>query len=120
MGCRLKRNLGIELSEQNFANWHLRAGSELNPVAQAIRDFIRSQPAVNADESKIQVLDEKGRSDTLDSWMWVIYSAAADKPAAYFQYDVSRSSDVFKGIVGDCDGYIQADAYLRVSADAGQ
>jgi len=111
------RNLGIDLSEQNFANWHLRAGSELKPVAQAIRDFILSQIAVNADESRIQVLDEKGREDTLDSWMWVICSATPGKPAAYFQYDVSRSSDVFKGIVGDYSGYLQADAYVGYQTD---
>lgn len=110
-------NLGISLSAQNFANWHLRAGSELKPVAQAIKDFILSQPAVNADETRIQVLDEKGRSDTLDSWMWVICSADAHKPAAYFQYDISRSSDVFKGIVGDYNGYLQADAYVGYQTD---
>ena len=110
-------NLGIRLSAQNFANWHLRAGSELKPVAQAIKDFILSQPAVNADETRFQVLDEKGRSDTLDSWMWVICSANAHKPAAYFQYDISRSSDVFKGIVGDYDGYLQADAYVGYQTD---
>jgi len=106
------RNLGVDLSEQNFANWHLRAGSELKPVAEAIRDFILTQPAVNADESRIQVLDEKERRDTLDSWMWVICSATPGKPAAYFQYDASRSSDVFKGIVGDYAGYLQADCYV--------
>ena len=106
------RNLGIDLSEQNFANWHLRAGLELKPVAQAVRDFILAQPAVNADESRIQVLDEKDRADTLDSWMWVICSATPGKPAAYFQYDTSRSSDVFKHIVGDYAGYLQADAYI--------
>jgi len=111
------RNLGIDLSEQNFANWHLRAGSELKPVAQAVRDFILSQPALNADESRVQVLDEKDRADTLDSWMWVICSATPGKPAAYFQYDVSRSSDVFKDIVGGYAGYLQADAYIGYQTD---
>jgi len=106
------RNLGVELSEQNFANWHMRAGSELKPVAEAIKGFILSQSAVNADETRIQVLDEKGRSDTLDSWMWVICSATPGKPAAYFQYDVSRSSDVFKGIVGNYAGFLQSDGYI--------
>lgn len=105
------RNLGVDLSEQNFANWHMRAGTELKPVAGAIKDFILSQAAVNADETRIQVLDEKDRSDTLDSWMWVLCSATPGKPAAYFQYDVSRSSDVFKGIVGNYSGYLQTDGY---------
>lgn len=106
------RNLGVDLSEQNFSNWHMRAGSELNPIADAIKDFILSQKAVNADETRVQVLDEPGRKDTLDSWMWVICSATPDKPAAYFQYDVSRSSDVFKEIVGNYSGFLQADCYV--------
>jgi transposase len=110
------RNLGVELSEQNFANWHLRAGSELKPVAQAIRDFILTQPAINADESTLQVLAEQGRSDNLKSWMWVLCSATPHKPAAYFQYDVSRSSDVLKGMVGGYNGYLQADAYSGYQA----
>ena len=106
------RNLGVDLSEQNFANWHMRAGTELKPVAEAIKDFILSQPAINGDETRLQVLDEPGRKDTLDSWMWVICSATPGKPATYFQYDVSRSSDVFKGIVGDYSGFLQADCYV--------
>ncbi|MBI9096663.1 MAG: IS66 family transposase [Sphaerochaeta sp.] len=105
-------NLGVDLSEQNFANWHMRAGSELKPVAEAIKGFILSQDAINGDESRLQVLDEKGRADNLDSWLWVICSATPGKPAAYFQYDPSRSSDVFKGIVGDYAGYLQADCYV--------
>jgi transposase len=44
--------------------------------------------------------------------MWVICSATPGKPAAYFQYDTSRSSDVFKNIVGDYAGYLQADGYI--------
>ncbi|WP_425358214.1 IS66 family transposase [Sphaerochaeta pleomorpha] len=37
-------------------------------------------------------------------------SATPHKPAAYFQYDLSRSSDVLKGMVGEYNGYLQADA----------
>lgn len=110
------RNLGVELSEQNFANWHLRAGSELKPVAQAIRDFILTQPAINADETKLQVLAEQGGSHNLKSWMWVLCSATPHKPAAYFHYDVSRSSDVLKGMMGGYNGYLQADAYSGYQA----
>jgi len=104
------QNLGVDLSEQNFANWHIRAGSELKPVAEAIKRFILSQEAVNADETKLQVLDEEERADELKSWLWVMCSATPGKPAAYFQYDVSRSSDVFKEMVGDYAGFLQSDA----------
>ncbi|MGB4406459.1 MAG: transposase [Sphaerochaeta sp.] len=68
------------------------------------------------DETRIQVLDEKERADHLDSWMWVICSATPGKPATYFQYDASRSSDVFKGIVGDYAGFLQADCYVGYQA----
>jgi transposase len=106
------RTLGVDLSEQNFANWHLRAGSELEPVALAIKQFILSQKAANADETRLQVLDEKERADELKSWLWVLCSATPDLPAAYFHYNVSRGSDVFKEIVGDYSGFLQADGYI--------
>jgi len=105
------RIFGIDLSEQNFANWHLRAGSELEPVALAIKQFILMQDAVNCDESRLQVLDEEERADELKSWLWVLCSATPDFPAAYFHYDVSRSSSVVKEIVGDYSGFLQADAH---------
>jgi len=106
------RTLGVDLSEQNFANWHLRAGSELEPVALAIKQFILSQKAANADETRIQVLDEDSRADKLKSWLWVLCSATPDLPAAYFHYNVSRGSDVFKEMVGDYSGFLQADGYI--------
>ncbi len=112
------RNLGVDLSEQNFANWHVRAGSELEPVARAIKHFILNQIAVNADETKFQVLDEEGRADELKSWLWVICSATPDMPAAYFHYNVSRGSDVFKEIVGNYSGYLQSDAYISYRTEA--
>ena len=107
---KLFRIFGIDLSEQNFSNWHLRAGAELEPVALAIKEFILNQKAVNCDESRLQVLDEKERADKLKSWLWVLCSATPDLPAAYFHYNVSRSSSVVKEIVGDYSGFLQADA----------
>lgn len=46
---KLFRQFGIELSEQNFSHWHLRAGMELEPIAHAIKEEILRQPAVSAD-----------------------------------------------------------------------
>jgi transposase len=106
------RTIGVDLSEQNFSNWHLRAGAELEPIALAIKQFILNQVASNADETRLQVLDEKERADELKSWLWVLCSATPDLPAAYFHYNVSRGSDVFKEMVGDYSGFLQADGYV--------
>jgi len=111
------KQFGIELSEQNFSNWHLRAGMELEPIADAIREDILKQPAICADETRLQVLDEQDRADSLKSWLWVICSASLERPAAYFRYDPSRSSDAFKGIVGEYDGFLQADAYAGYQSE---
>lgn len=109
--ANMYQSKGAVLSAQNFANWHMRAGEELAPVAAAIKDHILAQEAVNADETRYQVMDEIGRSDQLKSWMWVICSPRPGAAAAYFHYDPSRSSDIFKDIVCDYGGYLQADCY---------
>ncbi len=114
---KLFRILGVDLSEQNFANWHLRAGSELEPVALEIKNFILNQKAINGDETRLQVLDEEERADKLKSWLWVICSATPNMPAAYFHYNVSRGSDVFKEIVGNYSGHLQSDAWGSYQAE---
>jgi transposase len=105
------RHFGIDISEQNLSNWFIKAANELTPIADEILKEILSGPAINADETSYMVLDEEARKDTNKSWMWVLYSSDINNPKVYFKYDPSRSSDVFKSLVGDYSGYVKSDAY---------
>jgi transposase len=106
---KLFMNYGIDISEQNFSNWFIKAGLELEPLAEEIKKEILKENSINADETRYMVLDEADRLDTTKSWLWVICNASNIRPKAYFRYDSSRSSNVFKDIVGDYSGYLQAD-----------
>ena len=108
---KLFMNYGINISEQNFSNWFIKAAKELEPLAEEIRKDILKEKAINADETRYMVLDEPNRLDTTKSWLWVICNASNTRPKTYFKYDPSRSGNVFKDIVGDYSGYLQSDCY---------
>jgi len=64
------------------------------------------------DETRVQVLNEPGRENTTQSYMWVARGGPPEKPAVLFHYAPSRSGDVAKELVGDFQGYLQTDGYL--------
>jgi len=90
----------------------LRFLKEPTQIVDEILKNILSGHAVNADEPSYMVLDEDERKDTIKSWMWVLYSSDINNPKVYFKYDPSRSSDVFKSLVGDYSGYVKSDTYV--------
>jgi len=110
------KNFGIDISDQNLSNWFIKAAEELTPLADEILKDILSGSAINSDETTYKVLDEEERKDTSKSWLWVLCSSDKKEPKVYFKYDPSRSSDVFKNLVGDYDGYVQADCYIGYQA----
>ena len=49
---------------------------------------------LQADETRLQVLKESGKSAQSDKWMWVIRGGPPDRPAVLFEYYPSRSEEV--------------------------
>jgi hypothetical protein len=102
----------MDISKQNFSNWFLRMGMELEPIAEAIRKSILSFGNIGADETRLQVLREDNRADEKLSWIWVLSGYNPQKPAVYYRYNPSRAGKVFKDIIGSSyNGYVMTDAY---------
>ena len=80
------------------------------------REEIRSGPAVNMDETTLQVLKELGRSNTSLSYLWLFRGGNPERPTVVFVYDPSRSGSVPKTFLGDFKGYIQTDGYTGYQA----
>ncbi len=105
------RHFGIDISEQNLSNYFIKAANELTPIAdEMIKDILRGL-AINSDETSYMILDEEYRKDSSKSWIWVLYSSDINNSKAYFKYELSRSRDVFKSLVGDYIGYVKSYAY---------
>ena len=104
--------LGVEITRATLCNWALLAARAIEPLIEQLRIEIRSGPIINMDETRVQVLNEPGRENTTQSYMWVARGGPPEKPAVLFHYAPSRSGDVAKELLGDFKGYLQTDGYL--------
>jgi hypothetical protein len=106
----LKR-YGAEISRSNMANWIIGLDDVFKPLMNLIREQQNSSQYLQADETRIRVLKETGKSAQSQKWMWVIRGWPPDKPAAMFHYDPSRAGKVPVRLLDDFNGVLQADGY---------
>ena len=106
----LKR-YGGDISRSNMANWIIGLDDVFKPLMNLIREEQNSSDYLQADETRIKVLKEIGKTAQSDKWMWVIRAGPPDKPAVMFHYDPSRSGKVPVRLLDDFNGVLQADGY---------
>ncbi|HEX3029730.1 MAG TPA: IS66 family transposase [Clostridia bacterium] len=107
------KNLGLDLKRQTMSNWILEASREwLMPLINLLHNKLLKEKYIHADETKIQVLNEKGRKNTTDSFMWV-YGTYKDSntPIRIFEYHPTRNGDHAKEFLKGFHGYLISDAY---------
>ena len=102
---------GGRVSRTTMANWIIR----LTPVFQPLINLLREQQLdhhyLQADETRLQVLKETGKSAQSDKWMWVIRGGPPDRPIVLFEYDSSRSEEVPLRLLEGFKGVLQTDGY---------
>jgi hypothetical protein len=85
---------------------------QAQPLINLLRESQHSGPLVCADETRIQVLKEPGRSPTSDKWMWVTLGGWPQQQSVLFEYDPSLAREVTLRLLdGFTHGYLQTDGY---------
>jgi len=109
--------LGIDLPRATMCNWARQVAENAAPLSEAMHRLIREGPIVNIDETTVQVLDEPGRSDTQQSFMWVFRGGEPDTPVLCYQYHPTRSGSVPCDYLGsNYKGFVQTDGYNGYNA----
>ncbi len=106
----LKR-YGGDISRSNMAHWIVRLHDVFLPLINLIREKQLEGDYLQADETRMPVLKEPGKTAQSDKWMWVIRGGPPDKPAVLFDYDPSRSGAVPVRLLDGFAGVLQADGY---------
>jgi len=108
------KTLGVELNRATMANWIMAASRDwLTPILKLMHQKLLQEKYIHADETPVQVMNEKGRKNTSDSYMWV-YSTGkhAKHPIRIFEYQPGRKGiypqEFLKGFTA---GYLHSDAY---------
>lgn len=103
--------LGVVLSRATMASWTVKAAECCSPLVTLLQNEIRSGPLINMDESPLQVLNEPGRANTSQSYMWVFCGGQLAHPTVLYQYQPTRSGKVALQFLDAYQGYIQSDDF---------
>jgi transposase len=82
------KRYGDEISRATLANWVIALSKQAQPLINLLRESQHSGPLVCADETRIQVLKEPGRSPTSDKWMWVTLGGLPQQQSVLFEVSV--------------------------------
>ncbi len=85
---------GIDLSRQTMSGWMIQLHERLSPLMAAMKRLLYQGRVIHIDETRLQVLNEPGRGNTQQSYMWVYGGGPPDKPVIWFQYADTRSGEV--------------------------
>jgi transposase len=101
----------IDLDRGTLCRWVMKCGELLKPLVSIMKKEMLASGYVQADETPVQVLSEKGRMATSQSYMWLYKTGGAGPYQAIYDYSPSRSGSVPKAFLGDFKGHLQSDAY---------
>jgi transposase len=79
---------------QTLARWVIGCAGVLQPLHNLMRDVLLDGALIHMDETVVQVLKEKDKAPTSNSYMWVQTGGPPDKPVVLYDYDRSRSASV--------------------------
>jgi len=102
---------GAPVPRQTLARWVIGSARLLQPLHNLMRDLLLDGALIHMDETVVQVLKEKDRSPTSNSYMWVQTGGPPDTPVVLYDYDPSRSAKVPVRLLEGFNGYLMTDGY---------
>lgn len=104
--------LGVSLSRQTMSNWILSVSDEwITPLINQMKETLLKQSVLHADETTVQVLNEKDRAPTSDSYMWLYRTGRVGPKCVLFDYQATRASKHPKRFLNGFKGKLHADGY---------
>jgi len=85
---------GIDLSRQTMSGWVIQLEDKLSDLMQALKKALYQSPTLHIDETRLQVLNEPGKDNTQQSYMWVYKGGSPDHPIIWYDYSDSRQGIV--------------------------
>ncbi len=102
---------GAIVPDQTLARWVIGCANLFQPLYNLLRDSLQEGPFIHIDETVVQVLQEKGKAPTSQSYMWVQAGGKPGQKVVLFDYDQSRGGSVPQRLLQDYSGYLVSDAY---------
>ncbi|HAT6820654.1 TPA: IS66 family transposase [Legionella pneumophila] len=108
---KIWEGMGIHIPRNTACGWVIHAAEVCMPMREALISALLTSHYLQADETPLQVMNEPGRNNTSNSYMWVYQSAKPDKKVILFDYRETRQALWPKEILSGYQGYLQTDGY---------
>lgn len=113
---------GIEMPRQTLSESVLKVAECVAPLIDAMRAQLLGHSLLHMDETRVQVLNEPGKTAQSNSYMWVQRGGPPDKPIVQYHYDPGRSTATAKRLLEGFTGTVMTDGYApyrEVAKDQG-
>jgi hypothetical protein len=104
------KRINIELNRASMARWLIKVADQLVPLYNLLQDKLLELDYVQMDETRTQVLKEKGKKATSKSFIWVRHTPGERKIVLY-DYAPTRSGAVPVELLAGFTGTLQVDGY---------
>lgn len=109
---------GVPVPRQTLARWVIGTAAVLQPLHNLLRDRLLDEPLIHMDETVVQVLKERNKAPTTDSYMWVQTGGPPQRRIVLYDYEPSRSGQVPVRLLEGFRGYLMTDGYDGYNAVA--
>ena len=104
--------MGVDISRATLADWMIKCSDLLECLYDALKKQLVKQPALQVDETAVQVLGEPDRSPQSKSYMWLYRTTAMlDNPVILYDYQTGRGHENPEAFLKGFAGYLQCDGY---------
>lgn len=103
--------IGADIPRATLSTLVIKCAGKCRPLYELLKEHIKNGPVINADETRIQVLNEPGRKAQDISWMWVFLGGETEKKSVVFQYETGRSHEIPYDFLTGYKGWLQTDDY---------
>jgi len=105
--------MGVPLARETASNWCIKCALEyFQPVYDLLHKYLVRRELLHADETVCQVLHEKGKAASSNSYMWIYLTGNDGLPSIIlYDYQPGRAGDYAKDFLEGFTGLLECDGY---------
>lgn len=108
---KIWNRLDVYLPRNTLCGWILKTAELCEPLVKLMQKNIVAYDLAQADETTVQVMNEKDRENTSKSYMWCYRGGKKEKINIVYEYQETRGGYHAEQFLSGFKGFLQTDAY---------
>jgi transposase len=105
------KRINITLPRNTVCNWVMKTAELCEPLWWCLKKALLRYDYIQADETRMQVLNEPDRKNTSQSYIWAYRGGPPNKRIIIYDYQPTRSGKHAAEFLHGFKGYLQTDGY---------